>query len=265
MVWSDHVPEASSSESPGTRGERCKPGDRRGRQSHVVRRQSGVPATPGEHMASGQLISQPFLLNSPSGRDDSERKLGGSVIRVGRDLDSPAAPRPRAGSRGSWSETLYGFWPLERFSPPPAAPAAWRVCPGPRPSAESPGAQGPHLESRRPVSARNPHLGIQRRTGCPAAPQTPGPRPLLAVGPALPPPGCAMGPPGLAAYLSSSQRGAPGRPRPRGDIRAPGSGSGPHLQAPAAAGEAPRPATGGGSAEQQCCPGSRPPLRSVRA
>lgn len=65
--------------------------------------------------------------------------------------------------------------------------------------------------------------------------------------------------------LSSSPRRAHGRPRPRGDIRSPGSDSGPHLQAPAAAGEAPRPATGGGSAERRRCSGGRPPLGSVRS
>lgn len=164
-------------------------------------------------------------------------------------------------------------------STPSATPAPQRVCVLPN-LLQEPGRAGARLDSRSPASARSPHLRTQQRVSCCAAlpPPLPPPPPLRGARPsssretgrgppcrAIPPLGPCLLAPGLAAYLSSSPRRAHGRPRPRGDIRSPGSDSGPHLQAPAAAGEAPRPATGGGSAERRRCSGGRPPLGSVRS
>lgn len=200
-------------------------------------------------MAAGPRISRPFLCGSPSRREGSERQLGASAILTA------ATSRRRVGAGRGWGVA-------ERH-----------------PSGLSP-PERPHWSSGRSAGLRPPQPSSPRVHQPRRGVRTAGPcshrrsRPLLAAGLALPPPGKpAADPravrsrhlaPGLAAYLGSSPRRAPGRPRPRGDIRAPGSDSGPHLQAPAAAGLAPRPATRGGSAERRRCPGSRPPLRSVR-
>lgn len=146
-MLSDHARTwASSSASSGARGERRRPGDRRGRQSHAVRRVSGISGTLGERMAAGPRISRLFLLGSPSGREDSERKLGEGKGQ--RDFeregpDPPAASRPKGesgmGVGGSWSETSCEFSPPEH-SLGNSGPSAG-LCP-PQPSAKSRGAQG---------------------------------------------------------------------------------------------------------------------------
>lgn len=95
--------------------------------------------------------------------------------------------------------------------------------------------------------ARQSRLGRNtQRNDAPAPPRCPPTSPgrgarCAPLRVALPPP---APPPGPAAYLNSWPRRDPARRPPHGDIRAPGWGSRPHLPAPAAAGEAPRPARG---------------------
>ena len=216
-------------------------------------------------MAPGRRISRPFLLvGFTVGEGGLRTRAGDSAIMDRRGQDSPVAARSKGESR-----RLQGETPLRARVPrarSPAAPAVAGSAP-PTPLRRGQACRALTRADQTPRGAQP--LQTQRRAGCSAAPQPP--HPLLAAGPALPLPGRAIPPPtpgrpapGLTEYLSSNPRRAPGRPRPRGDIRVPASGSRPHLQAPAAAGEAPRPAPGGGSAGRRRCPGSRPPLRSVR-
>lgn len=156
-------------------------------------------------------------------------------------------------------------------------PLRYRGAPPPR--------RAPHQLPRLPALCPSPLFQDHRRAGTdalradptrrgpntsrpsavPSAPWRPGhSHPLPAAGsPGRPPP--APGP-GLAVYLSSSPRRAPGRWRPRGDIRAPGSGSRPHLPAPRRRGGGATSGSRGRAhrAGRRGCPGSRPPLRDVR-
>ena len=77
-------------------GERRKPGDHRGRQSHAVWRDSGTPGMPGEPMAAGRHISGPFLWSAALGKEGSDpcgrlRELGRGGPALFR--DSAAAGR----------------------------------------------------------------------------------------------------------------------------------------------------------------------------
>lgn len=199
-------------------------------------------------------------------RGTARSRAGGTQI-----LQRPRGQRAGPGGECCGVKNPFGFWPPGR-SPPPPARSSGRSASlrRPQPAAKSAGAQGPGWTRADPPPRGARTSGLSR---APAAPRPRSHGPLLSRGSPclLPGNGRAISPPGprlalsLAAYLSSSPRRTPGRLRPCGDIRAPGSGSGPHLQARAATGEAPRPATGGGSAEPQSCPGSLLPLLSVRS
>lgn len=137
-MLSDHARTwASSSANPGARAERRRAGDRRGRQSHAVRRVSGISGTPGERMAAGPRISPLFLLGSPSGREDSERKLGerwGQRDFEREGPDSPAASRPKGESGMGVGGRGVGLPASFRHpSTPSATPAPQRVCVLPNP------------------------------------------------------------------------------------------------------------------------------------
>lgn len=224
-------------------------------------------------MAAGRRISRFFLLGSPSGREGPEREPGDGEISGGRDSDSPAASRPKG---GTGRRVLRGEKPLWLLAPralPPRSSGRSASLRRPQPAAKSAGAQGPGWTRADPPPRGARTSGLSRAPAAPRPRSHRRPGPLLprgspcllpGNGPAISPPGPRLAL-GLAAYLSSSPRRTPGRLRPCGDIRAPGSGSGPHLQARAATGEAPRPATGGGSAEPRSCPGSLLPLLSVRS
>lgn len=238
-----------------------------------MRTESGVLGTPRQTMAAGRRISRFFLLGSPSGREGPEREPGDGEISGGRDSDSPAASRPKG---GTGRRVLRGEKPLWLLAPralPPRSSGRSASLRRPQPAAKSAGAQGPGWTRADPPPRGARTSGLSRAPAAPRPRSHRRPGPLLPRGSPslLPGNGRAISPPGprlalgLAAYLSSSPRRTPGRLRPCGDIRAPGSGSGPHLQARAATGEAPRPATGGGSAEPRSCPGSLLPLLSVRS
>lgn len=116
-------------------GERRWPGDRRGRQSHAVWRDGGTPGTPGEPMAAGRRIWGPFLLGSPSGKEDSDA-CGDSASWGAGARHSPAARLAQGGSRGSRRETPLRA--LATRSAPPTAPAARWVWSSPPPREEFP-------------------------------------------------------------------------------------------------------------------------------
>lgn len=123
---------------------------------------------------------------------------------------------------------------------------------------------------RSPTRLAQTSSGVEPNTSRPndarAAPQRLShSHPHLAAGLALPLWGTAIPPPGPRPHRvpELQPRRAPGL-RPRGDIRAPGSGSRPHLRAPAAAGEAPNPTLGGGSAERPAARAADRPFLSVR-
>lgn len=178
----------------------------------------------------------------------------------------PHRPQPPALRLKGGSWRTRGERPLRyRGAPPPRrAPHQLPRLPALRPS--------PLFQDHRRAGTDAPRADPTRRgpntsrpSAVPSAPWRPGhSHPLPAAGsPGRPPP--APGP-GLAVYLSSSPRRAPGRWRPRGDIRAPGSGSRPHLPAPRRRGGGATSGSRGRAhrAGRRGCPGSRPPLRDVR-
>lgn len=199
----------------------------------------------------GFAVGEGGLRTQAGGQRDPERE--GS--------DSPAVSRPKGESGMGVGGGLRLPEGSRHPSAPRATPTPRRVCVLPNPPQRA-GAP-PLAQTSLGVESTPPDPTAHRLLCGPATPPVPAPprrgaRPAFSretrrgtARRAIPPTGPCRLALCLAAYLSSSLRRTHGRPRPRGDIRSPGSDSGPHLQALAAAGEAPRPATGGGSAERR--------------
>lgn len=265
--WSNRVPGASSSERRHAREER------------------GTGPAP----AGGGRVTRCGRRTGLRGGRESEWPLAGAFLGLSCRVHRPGrraqdACRETARSWGGGTRTRWqvgGRWagaggsqsepPLRASAPqtPPQLrpPTARRPA---HPSAKSTGALGPDStradRTRRGAGRLEPERRMAAsRPGSHPQPTPPSPRgsPGLPPGIATQPSAPRRPAPDLAVYLSSSPRRAPGRPRPRGDIRALGSGSRPHLQAPVAAWEAPRPATGGGSAEPALPAPSQCPLAGL--
>ena len=231
-----------------------------------MRQESDASRTLAEWMAPGRRISRSFLWGSPSGKEGSKLAQGTtrSWTRERGTVEAGRAGFP-SGSATEGPEPGVGEWlggalrpPLRFLQPPACSPSSSRRY-GSAPTTPLPAA-GTGSQEPDPTRADQKwcgaqHLQTQRRSHS---------HPHRAAGLALPPRGTAIPPPGPRPrpVPELQPRQAPGL-RPRGDIRALGSGSRPHLRAPATAGEAPNPTPGGGSAERPRCPGSRPPLPSV--
>lgn len=253
-------------------------GDTRGRREAQARRPQGAAESRGAagERGSGEVgrangrwpahfsaFPVGFTVREGGLRTLAGRRRGLGGEGPGLAGSSAAAGRERGGSQ----------------SEPPLRASAPRTPPQLRPrrarrpahlSAKSTGALGPDSTRADRTRCGAGRLEPERRTAASRPGSYPQPTPPSPRGSPGLPPGIATQPstprrpaPDLAVYLSSSPRRAPGRPRPRGDIRALGSGSRPHLQAPVAAWEAPRPATGGGSAEPALPAPSQCPLAGL--
>lgn len=181
-----HLPEASSSESPGTRGRR-KAQDRRPQGAAESRGAAEDRGRGDPGRAHGRRLApfSAFPVGSPSGRTRNASWGGGSAIMGVRDPNSPEARGAGTQGRGVRPSEVFGH----PSAPPPVTPhRRWAgLIPAPRLLRRAPAHGGPQ-------DARNPHLRTQCGTNCP---QPPWPPALLAVRLALPAAGKGGGGPTL--------------------------------------------------------------------